>query len=191
MYSSKFWRGVDKERVEMRAVRRPWSCGRARNNALCPRPVGMHTEIRVARAIGVRVGGEGAPQHTGPGWRTNQGRSSDNPQPPVVMEMWPLCYVHHTAPPALFRVHLGLGQDGGRPPDHRVHTLPFAAKPLNGYSGASHFFTLPASYVVGGTRYGVAAVRGLKTDNSSLAGFSVIVSFCILFLWPPSGLFNL
>jgi len=105
------------------------------------------------------------------------------PQPPVVMEMWPLCYVHHTAPPALFRVHLGLGQDGGRPPDHRVHTLPFAAKPLNGYSGASHFFTLPASYVVGGTRYGVAAVRGLKTDNS-LAGFSVIVSFCILFLWP-------
>lgn len=97
--------------------------------------------------------------------------------------------MHHTAPPALFRVHhLGVGQAGGRPPDHRVHTLPFAAKPLNGYSGASHFFTLPASYVVGGTRYGVAAVRGLKTDNSSLAGFGVIVSFVYGFSVAPSVL---
>lgn len=146
------------------AVRRPT----VRNNALCPRPDGMHTEIRVARAI--IIGQEGNREvQQGSAWRTDQGRGTDNHTGSVEMEMWPLCYVHHTAPPAVFRVHSFPWARGDEPLCRT--TLPLT-KPLR----SSHFLTLPASYVVGnyGVRIGVRDPK--RYPSGALPGFEVIVS---------------
>ncbi|XP_060530256.1 protein kibra isoform X2 [Cylas formicarius] len=78
-------------------------------------PCGMHTEIIVRKL-------------------------KDGPRPPhgtsVGTKMWPLCLVHHTAPPTVFR----------------VRTLPPLGEGVPSESGIARFHTLPASYVFG-SRY--------------------------------------
>ncbi|ENN79370.1 hypothetical protein YQE_04196, partial [Dendroctonus ponderosae] len=83
------------------------------------------------------------------------------------MELWPLCYVHHTAPPAVFRVHSFPWARGDEP----LHTT---ALPLRKPLRSSHFLTLPASYVVGnyGVRIGVRDPK--RYASGALPGFELI-----------------